>query len=307
MAKRKRDDDPKAQVVGFDVTIPKNKYREWRELGKQLNEWCKKWVFQEEKGEGGYEHWQVRLHLIQKKTHAGMISDLKMGQGPISDIGGHWSVTSGGVHLNNKFNYVMKKDSRVDGPWKDSDYQEPAVMTRQLRYFLENDMYPWQTEVMGWCQEPDDRKVDLILDRVGNSGKSILAEYLEYHGLAFEMPPLRQMEDIMQFAYSFPVQKAYLIDMPRAMKKDRLGDFYAGLESIKNGVCYDKRYCGKKRRFDRPRVIVFSNCAPDWKFLSADRWNVYDMLPDKSLNQLDVASMAGDTPETPGGSSGAAL
>ena len=301
MSKRKREDQ--MQVVGWDATIPKEKYRDWRELGKQLNEWCKKWVFQEEKGDGGYEHYQVRLHLIQKKTEAGLLSDYKMGQGPIFDIGGHWSITSTGVHVNNKFNYVMKKESRVAGPWKDSDYVEPAVMTRQLKTFWEHEMYPWQKDVVQWCQQVDDRKIDLIIDRAGHSGKSIMSEHLEYHGLAFEMPPLRCMEDLMQFAYSFPVQKAYLVDMPRAMKKDKLGDFYAGLESIKNGVCYDKRYCGKKRRFDRPRVIVFTNYPPAWDFLSVDRWNVHEMMPDMSLKHIEITQ----EPEFVSGGLGAAL
>ena len=70
------------------------------------------------------------------------------------------------------------------------------------------------------------------------------------------------MCDIMEFAHSFPAQKAYIIDMPRGMKKDKLADFYAGLESIKNGVTYDKRYVGKKRRMDRPQIMVFTNSLP---------------------------------------------
>jgi len=274
------------QVVGWDITIKKDRHDTWKHLGEQLNGWCKKWVFQQERGNGGYEHWQVRVHLIQKKTEAGMKTDLKQGGGPMADIGGHWSITSGGTHLNNKFNYCMKKDTRVDGPWKDSDYQEPPKLTSQLSHFMELEMYPWQQQVKDWCMEEDFRSIKLVYDKPGNSGKSLLAEYLEYIGVAFEMPPLRMMEDIMQFCFSFPSQKAYLIDMPRAMKKDKLGEFYAGLECIKNGVCYDKRYQGKKRRMNRPQVIVFTNVLPCFEFLSPDRWQVWEMQPDKSLAAL---------------------
>lgn len=280
------------QVVGWDVTIPKDRYEDWRQLGKELNGWCKKWVFQEEKGAGGYEHWQVRLHLMGRRTLASMKTELAQEGGPMYDVGGHWSITSSGVHLNNKFNYVMKKDSRVSGPWKDGDYEEPPVLTRQLRRFRECELYPWQQQVIDWCMQEDDRFVRLVHDPPGNSGKSILAEYLEYLGLAFEMPSMRLMEDIMQFCYSFKSQKAYLIDMPRAMKKDKLGEFYAGLECLKNGVCYDKRYTGKKRRMDRPQVIVFTNVLPEFSFLSPDRWSVWTMQPDKSLVQTELPAMA---------------
>jgi len=277
------------QVVGWDVSIPKQEFESWKHLGKELNGWCKKWVFQEEKGrETGYEHWQVRLHLISKRGAAGMKTDLKQQGGPMWDIPGHWSITSGGVHLNNKFNYVMKKDTRVEGPWTDKDYEEPPLLTRQLRTFMQCELYPWQQQVKDWCEQEDDRSIKLLYDTYGNNGKSILSEYLEYLGLAFEMPAgLRLMEDIMQFCFSFKSQKVYLIDMPRAMKKDKLGEFYSGLECLKNGVVYDKRYTGKKRRMDRPQVIVFTNALPSMEFLSKDRWEIWGMDEHRTLHQMD--------------------
>ena len=33
------------------------------------------------------------------------------------------------------------------------------------------------------------------------------------------------------------------------LKKDKLADLYSGIEVIKNGVCYDKRYHAKKLWF----------------------------------------------------------
>ena len=61
------------------------------------------------------------------------------------------------------------------------------------------------------------------------------------------------------------------------MKKDKLGDFYSGIEVIKNGVAYDKRYKAHKVRFNRPRMFVFTNMLPNFSFMSKDRWNVWEV------------------------------
>ena len=71
--------------------------------------------------------------------------------------------------------------------------------------------------------------------------------------------------------------------MPRGMKKDRLGDFYAGIEVIKNGVAYDKRYAAKKIRFDRPRIIVFTNMMPNLDLMSKDRWALWEIKNNKLI------------------------
>ena len=110
--------------------------------------------------------------------------------------------------------------------------------------------------------------------------------------LALELPALRQFEDLLQFAYRFENQKAYLVDMPRAMKKDKLSEFYSGLECLKNGVVWDKRYAAKKRsrRMDRPQIIVFTNTLPAWEFMSKDRWACYEMDDDYTLTSFSVES-----------------
>ena len=149
-------------------------------------------------------------------------------------------------------------------------------------------MYPWQAQVDAMALEEDDRSIKLIYDRLGNNGKSILSEYLEYKRVALEIPPMRVMKDIMQFCMSFPTHKTYLVDMPRAMKKDKLGEFYAGLECLKNGYLYDKRYGAKKRRIDRPQVIVFTNALPVWDFMSSDRWEVWETTRDRDLKRYEI-------------------
>ena len=148
-------------------------------------------------------------------------------------------------------------------------------MTRQLEKFMECGHRPYQKEIENLGNNPCDRSIDLFIALHGNEGKSMFAEYLEYIGMAEEIPPFRNMEDIFAWVMCMPKKKMYIIDMPRGMKQDKLGELYAGIEVIKNGVAFDKRYAAKKERFDRPRVVVFTNTCPALSLMSTDRWRVH--------------------------------
>ena len=52
--------------------------------------------------------------------------------------------------IGGDFNYVMKIDGRLAGPWKDCDFNfmERPPMTRQLETFMANPMRPWQTSLL---------------------------------------------------------------------------------------------------------------------------------------------------------------
>lgn len=262
------------QVCCYDFTQSCD-HMDFQEVCDHLKKWAKKFVFQKEKTDKGYLHWQGRLSLIKKRR----FNELKGKLFPK----GHISVTSKTVHDGNQFNYVMKADTQVDGPWTEADVEDPPPLTRQLKVFMKMDKYPWQSKVYELCKQLDDRCINVIYDIYGNAGKSVFVEWLEYERMGFEIPPFRQMEDIMQCCMSIKAQKCYFVDMPRGMKKDKLSEFYSGLEALKNGVTYDKRYSFKKRRMDRPQVFVFTNTLPVMELLTRDRWQIWHMTEDKDL------------------------
>lgn len=265
-----------SQINLIDFTIPHKDYPTVAFVHGVLRCWFKKYVFQLEKGEKtGYLHWQGRGSLIKKAYHDSIKDKL----------GFHNSPTSDPAFKQKTFVYVMKEQTRVEGPFTDQDYEEPPVLTRQLRTFMEYDQHPWQKDVTKLIEVPCDRSIIVILDVIGNTGKSVYAEWLEYYRKAYEIPPMRSMEDIMQCAMCIKSQKCYLVDMPRGMDKSKMADFYAGLESLKNGVMYDKRYSFKKRRIDRPHIVVFTNTLPDQKLMSADRWKIFTILTNFTLAQ----------------------
>eukprot|EP00996_Jenningsia_fusiforme_P004000 NODE_479_length_2199_cov_29.733023_g441_i0.p1 GENE.NODE_479_length_2199_cov_29.733023_g441_i0~~NODE_479_length_2199_cov_29.733023_g441_i0.p1 ORF type:complete len:281 (+),score=49.03 NODE_479_length_2199_cov_29.733023_g441_i0:712-1554(+) len=276
------------QLCTYDVTLPVNDtYPDHHTVITHLTQWCKKWVFQQERGDptdlnpDGYLHWQIRVSLIKKRRLAELVNRFCPG--------GHISPTTKGVHDGSTFNYVLKADSRVEGPWTDAEYEEPPVLTRQLANFNANPKRAYQVALEEIARTYDERSIHFVYDPVGNIGKSIFAEYLEYNKIAYEIPPFNDMMDIMACVMSIKTHKCYLVDMPRALKKDKLAQFFSGIECLKNGIAFDKRYSFKKRRFDRPNVIIFSNVKPCLHYLSPDRWVFHTVQPDYSLTTGPLA------------------
>lgn len=267
------------EIQRFDIRITKGEIEPCH-IADVLRGWASKWVFQLEKGEeSGYLHYQGRINLIKPKSADALKKKLDL------ELPGIYVCpTSNATFQKGDFSYAMKTDTREEGPWSDSN--GPKKMTRQLKEFMDHQMYPWQLKVIEIAKTWDTRKITVILDEVGNTGKSMLTEWMEFHDVGFEVPSMTQMEDIMQCCMCLPAQRAYMIDMPRGLKKDKLASFYAGIECLKNGVMYDKRYSFKKRRIDRPQVIVFTNMMPDVALLSADRWDFRRITGDMNLIEI---------------------
>lgn len=248
---------------------------------------AKHYVFQLEMGDGGYKHYQGRISLIKKRRAAEQHILLKLFKDKPPNF---LKPTSNPEHYRGDAFYCMKEDTRIEGPWTDKD--EVVPLTAQMNIFNKLTLRPYQSDLKEMATTFDMRKIDLIYDPNGNIGKSLFSEYLEYNGLAEEIPPFRLMDDIFQWVCSRPIKKCYIVDMPRGMKKDKLGDFYSGIEIIKNGVAYDKRYNAKKIRFDRPRIFVFTNMLPEFSLMSKDRWNVwvidenYEMIKYNPVTEL---------------------
>ncbi len=241
------------------------------EIIKCVSKIAKRFVFQIEKSDNGYVHFQGRMSLVKRRRRAEkhILLDLLDIKFEYLEPTANPSFYSGDMF------YVMKEDTRIEGPYRDDD--EVKILTSQLKLFNGFELRQYQSALLKMCTEFDMRCIDLIYDKIGNIGKSLFCEHLEYQGLAEEVPPYRLMDDIFAWVCSRPIKPCYLFDMPRGMKKDKLSDFYSGIEVIKNGVAYDKRYNAKKIRFNRPRIFVFTNTLPIFSLMSKDRWRVWEI------------------------------
>lgn len=260
-------------ITVWDFTIPQDKGTV-DEVKSKLNQYCKAWCFQLEKGaKTGYMHYQGRVSLKVKARKAPAIYD-----------GMKWLPTSDANKDN--FYYVDKEDTRVEGPWKDTD-----PVTYLPRQFRDINLYEWQKTIKDSANIFEPRKLDLIYDSEGGKGKSTIASICEILHGGIDMPPLNDFKEIIALACDICIErntrdpKIMFFDLPRALDKDRLNGLYSAIEQIKKGKLYDCRYKYKSWWIDSPRCWVFSNHLPDTTMLSADRWNIWTI--NKKTNQLE--------------------
>jgi hypothetical protein len=258
----------------WDFTLSYNHWEgEHLELIKVLDKHCKKWAFQEEKTDLGYRHYQGRVSLKSKQRLTGVKRILERA---------HWSVTSN-ANKGNMF-YVLKEETRVAGPWTNEMDVVPNYVPRQIRGIQ---LYPWQLRIVELSQEWDTRSIHIIFDVDGGIGKSTLVTYMGVHKLAHAIPFCNDFKDIMQAVMDRPVRKCYLIDMPRAVKKEKQFQLWGAVETIKSGYCFDKRYSFKERFFDCPQIFIFTNFLPSESLLTGDRWKIWEVI-DGNLEEYDT-------------------
>lgn len=169
------------------------------------------------------------------------------------------------------------------------DFEDPSTQTRRVKHFMESEKYPFQAQIIEMCSEIDNRFIRVIYDPIGGTGKSTLAAYLMYTKQAYRIPAgITSIEDIIQACHSIKPQTAYIMNITRAMRKDKFFDLYTGLECLQDGVTYDKRYGFKKRRMDRPQIIVFTNTLPNFEYMSKHRWQIWELTRSKTLIKYEA-------------------
>lgn len=253
----------------YDFRYSRDAFSNEQELITLLKGYCKKFVFQLEKGEKtGYEHYQGRLSLIKKarRTTAFKLFEPRPNffQPTIRDEADKYK------HSGDAF-YQMKEQTRIKGPWTDKD--EVVYIPRQIREVTH--LRPFQQSIIDNAGKWDTRHINMVYCPEGNKGKSILVGYCRAYKIGRALPPINDFKDMMRMVCDMPTSQMYLIDMPRSLNKDRLYQFYSGVETLKDGYAYDDRYTFKEKYFDCPNIWIFSNRLPDLKMLSLDRWIIW--------------------------------
>lgn len=213
-------------------------------------EYGERWAIAHEIGMSGYQHLQNRVVLKKGMDKWSVIDELQA-----RGVGG---CEVQPTHVRD-FNYCLK-----DGIY---ERESDQVILDKCR----GTPRKWQEIAINKFQQQDNRKILLVYDPIGNSGKSWLWYRLVGTHQARGIPAFEDGRDAVRCAMAED-SRGFAIDTPRSgeIKKS----LWAGIEQIKNGYLYDDRYQWREKHIPIPRVIVFSNKLPTGKELSADRWEI---------------------------------
>lgn len=266
----------------YEIRFSKSDGVNFMTIGKQLAKLCKKFKFQEEMGDTGYEHFGGRVSLIKQRRKTELLKLFKDIPPPQ-----YLEPTLTVEHQKVAF-YHLKEDTKVDGPWTEADFREEEIfMPYQYDGILEK-LYPYQRLIYDKCNVREPRFCNVLYDPKGNSGKSSIASIMEIMKKGYDMPPINDGEKLIQAACNMWMDrerdpKCVFIDMPRSLDKSRLYGIYTAIEQIKKGKVYDVRYSYRKWWFHSPQVWVFTNVPPDTDCLSFDRWKIWVVNESKEL------------------------
>ena len=124
---------------------------------------------------------------------------------------------------------------------------------------------------------PDRRKIYYIHESNGNTGKSILIEYLHiFHGAVVTGGNSSDMKHAIdrwsQITGAYPI--CICIDVARSEKLTK--ETYKAIEAIKNGLFFSGKYeSTMTHSFIKPHVLIFSNEGPEIENFSHDRWRIF--------------------------------
>lgn len=192
--------------------------------------------------------------------------------------------------------YVTKNEGRTRGPFyggkKDMFYKNFAsAKLRSWQYKLFKLITGEEQEIL------KDRKVVLIQDCCGNTGKSWFQKWLRIgqKNILARSLPVSSVDRLISAVHilnkTYEVD-AYLIDLIRTQGEDQSNnDLFAAIEQIKNGHIVDVMY-GKYNEsiFKPPMILLFTNndISNFRNYLSQDRWLVYTINSQAELVKTDI-------------------
>lgn len=270
----------------YDLTLPADR-NPYDTVIKFMQTYCKRWCFQLEQGtENGYIHFQCRISLVTKKR-----KDLMEAWIHTTELkGAHVSPTANPAFYAGNELYVMKDDTRVNGPWSDRTVINTSLFPSHLRRDIE--WWSWQQSVLDiMATDPQGEVVRVVLNPEGNIGKSTLASWLSVRNKARRIPIMDSSKDVLRMVMDCPKVPAYFIDFPKAISEKVTKSFIAGIEEVTNGYAYDDRNHFREEYFEKPHVFIFTNVMIDTNLLTGRRW-VFYTVRDKALVRIERQEQA---------------
>jgi len=152
------------------------------------------------------------------------------------------------------------------------DLERVVKRHRARDQFMETHLRPWQQQTLDLLLTQSDREVLWVCDPVGNSGKTILSNVLEFkHN--YQVFTGGKFADL---AYAIDQDRdGYAIDLSRCSEEFCCYHF---MECIKNRRIFSTKYDSGTKYLRSNRLVVFANYSPQLDKLSRDRWRILELV-----------------------------
>lgn len=238
-----------------------NMKEEWTDEGDLINllnvSGADTWVFQLECGKEGTYHYQgqaywknaVSFHVVRQ-----------LGLGHIEPM----------KNCKASIKYCTKKDDTfVAGPWS----KGIPINFTDTRKKME--LRPFQQTL--WDLVQTDRQITWVADKAGNMGKTTFAKHWAINNKKFifvngKGADIRSAIATMVWKGNAP--EVVIFGYPRS-KEAYVS--YEAIEEVKDGLFFSTKYESGMVVFPSPKVIVLANFEPDYKQMTADRWDVREI------------------------------
>ena len=224
-----------------------------------------------------HPHWQCYYELAERTQTA---------RGDMIEILGHDEFhiekARGTQRANVKYVYGINKHWEIGFVEYSKNCEVPREYKQYKVDFWRNwQPRPFQRELIDIVLNREDRRsIYYVWEPTGNTGKTMLAEYLHiFHGAIVTGGASSDMKHAVkrwqEIAGHYPM--IIIVDVARS---DRFTHYSAkALESIKNAFFFSGKYeSGMAHSDDKPHVIVFANREPNRSNFSDDRWKVASIV-----------------------------
>ena len=219
------------------------------------NSSIKRYIFQEETGESGTPHLQGYVEFMTKIRP---VNALELSQKA------HWEKCR---NIKASIEYCHKGETRTGKVFTNIRLPKPLKLITPDR--------AWQKELLSIInEEPDDRIIYWIFEKVGNVGKSQFTKYLcaKHDALVVSGKGSDAKYLIVKYYEKHGVYPELIIfDIPRS-NLDYIS--WEGMEKIKDGCFASTKYECDMVIMNAPHIICFANEEPQYDKLSEDRWRI---------------------------------
>ena len=279
-------------MYGFDFRVGQSEVVTIEEVTTTLKKIAKRWTFQLERGaENGYMHFQGRLSLKVKKRANEVLR-------VFGDWKPNWiAPTVTKEHEEETDFYMLKDETRVDGPWRNSDEDLKHIFPQEL---VGKSPSPAQLKVLESASEYDANSINYWFDPQGGHGKGCVVDFMLQQNAGAYLMLQESPKDLMRQAYMIAGGSARrgfkmcIIDVPRTWSDKAFKDMFGIIEQLKDGWLMEDRYHSQRWKQAKPMIWVFSNRMPSYGWLSPRRWKVWMATDEEdiSLQTLEQVSFA---------------